>query len=242
MFFVKFKGHQSTLPMWTAILDLFLPPICPICRVHLQPWENTICLRCGFELPETRYHLWATNPMQEQLQNIFPVFRSSSLFLFDQHGKVAKMIHQMKYHHQKTIGTYCGNRLGHQLREIDIFQTVDMVVPVPLHPDRQRKRGYNQVFSFGRSLATHLNAGFSPDYLQRIRNTPHLAHANAQKRKALIADAFKLNPQLSPTAAKHLLLVDDVMTTGATLAACGKALRQKNSPRLSVATIACRLA
>ena len=227
--------------MWNTLLDLFLPPICTICQRTLHSWEQTFCLGCTFNLPETRFHLWPRNSMQQQLELLIPVYRSTSLFFFEHGNKTAHLIHQMKYNNQKYISDYCGIRLGETLKKITDFQSIDLVVPVPLHPKRFRKRGYNQVFGFASQLAEQLKADYCPDFILRSKHTPHLAQASAKQRKQWIKDAFILSDQSNYLNPKHLLLVDDVMTTGATLAACGASILNSESRRLSVATIGCRL-
>jgi len=227
--------------MWNTLLDLFLPPICPICERTLHSWEQPFCLGCTLNLPETRFHLWPNNSMQQQLELLIPVFRSTSLFFFEHGNRTAHLIHQMKYNNQKYISDYCGIRLGETLKKIPDFQSIDLVVPVPLHPKRFRKRGYNQVFGFASQLADQLKADYCPDFILRNKHTPHLAQASAKQRKQWIKDAFILSDQSNYLNPKHLLLVDDVMTTGATLAACGASILNSESRRLSVATIGCRL-
>ena len=179
--------------------------------------------------------------MQQQLELLIPVYRSTSLFFFEHGNKTAHLIHQMKYNNQKYISDYCGIRLGETLKKIPDFQSIDLVVPVPLHPKRFRKRGYNQVFGFASQLAEQLKADYCPDFILRSKHTPHLAQASAKQRKQWIKDAFILSDQSNYLNPKHLLLVDDVMTTGATLAACGASILNSESRRLSVATIGCRL-
>ena len=103
---------------------------------------------------------------------------------------------KMKYNNQKKIGHYCGYRLGLQLESFSSFKVIDAVIPVPLHPKRERKRGYNQVFAFAQSLANCLNAQFYPTALKRIRHTPYLAQATAEERHQIIANAFELHPAM----------------------------------------------
>lgn len=230
----------EALSMISSLLDLFLPPYCVVCNRALHPWEDFLCLSCSLQLPETRYHQWQDNPMRLHLLEVFTVHQATALFFYEMDGATAQLIHQMKYNNQKKIGHYCGYRLGLQLESFSSFKVIDAVIPVPLHPKRERKRGYNQVFAFAQSLANCLNAQFYPTALKRIRHTPYLAQTTAEERHQIIANAFELHPAMHNSKPQHFLLVDDVMTTGATLIACGRALNCEQKNRLSIATIAYR--
>ena len=148
------------------------------------------------------------------------------------------MIYQLKYGGQKQLGAYFGSLMGELLLALKEFKNVEAVIPVPLHPRRKRKRGYNQVSLFGKTIAQHLDVPFIEGLLLRTENTKQLAKTT-DDRNAVLKNAFELDTKNSNP--KHWLLVDDVITTGATLDACGSLLLKNPENQLSIATIGYRI-
>lgn len=170
------------------------------------------------------------------LQQLTPISYATSLFFFEQQGLVQQLIHQLKYMNGEQLGSLFGSLLGQKLVNSP-FLSCDLIVPIPLHKRRQRQRGYNQVSQFGQQLAKELQIDYVPHNLVRHKATKTLVWLNARQRTAQIKDAFSIVDS-SVFAGKHLLLVDDVVTTGTTFSEATNCLLQIEDVQVSVATIA----
>jgi ComF family protein len=188
------------------------------------------------ELPATNSHLSNSNPLVQLLQQLAPVSYATSLFFFEQQGLVQQLIHQLKYMNREQLVSLFGAQLGQKLSD-NPFLSCDLVVPIPLHKRRHRQRGYNQVSRFGQQIAKQLQIEYVSQNLVRKKATKTLVRLNAQQRIAQIKDAFSI-VDTSVFAGKHLLLVDDVVTTGTTLSEAANCLLQIDGVQVSVATIA----
>jgi competence protein ComFC len=224
--------------MFTVLDDLLqtlFPSYCLGCRKAI-PTKTTLCLHCLSELPTTNFHLSNSNPLMKLLQQLTPISYAISLFFFEQQGLVQQLIHQLKYMNGEQLGSLFGSLLGQKLVGSS-FLSCDLIVPIPLHRRRQRQRGYNQVSQFGQQLAKQLQIGYVPHNLIRHKATKTLVRLNTQQRAGQIKDAFSLI-DTSVFTGKHLLLVDDVVTTGTTLPEAANCLLQIEDAQVSVATIA----
>lgn len=223
-----------------SFVDLLFPRACISCSMHLDFYEKMLCLKCQLDLPQTHYHLEKENPLYKKLLMRFPLEHAAALFRFQKEGSTARMIHQFKYNKQATIGRYFGKWLGHTLLESPFFTTIDAVVPVPLHPSKQRARGYNQAEIIAEPVAKQLQVPLVNNSLLRIKKTKPLARIDHDARWKEVDQAFAIKRQL-PKSFEHLLLVDDVITTGATLNACARTLLKNSAVKLSIVSLACRL-
>ena len=217
------------------LLQTLFPTYCLGCKSAL-PKKAILCLYCISELPTTNSQLNTTNPLAILLQQLTPISYATSLFFFEQQGLVQQLIHQLKYMNREQLGNFFGAQLGQKLVGSS-FSSCDLVVPIPLHKRRQRQRGYNQVSQFGQQLVKQLQIDYVPHNLVRHKATKTLVRLNAHQRTAQIKDAFSVTDP-SAFAGKHLLLVDDVVTTGTTLSEAANRLLQIEDFRVSVATIA----
>lgn len=170
---------------------------------------------------------------------LFPVSQATALFYFQKQGLVASLIHQFKYEGVVAIGNHLGLWLGEQLHGSPHFKSITHIIPVPLHPKRQRKRGFNQAAVIAKKVAVVTQLPVLEHGLIRVKNTVQLAKAAHETRWATIQDAFEIHPNLKNQKG-HFLLIDDVITTGATLNACCKALRKHHAVSVSIAAIAVR--
>jgi len=217
------------------LLQTLFPTYCLGCR-RTVPQKTTLCLHCLSELPITNYHLSTFNPLLKLLNEITPVEAATSLVFFEKQGLVQQLIHQLKYMNKEQLGSVFGGLLGEKLLDSS-FSTCDYVVPIPLHRRRERKRGYNQVTQFGQQLAKQLHVEYIDRNLIRSKATKTLVRLNKQERVHQIKGAFSVvDPSIFIT--KHILLIDDVVTTGATLSEAANCLLQIEGVRVSVATIA----
>ena len=224
--------------MYTVFDDLLqtlFPNYCLGCKSAV-PKKTILCLHCLSELPKTNSHLSNSNHLVNLLQQLAPISYATSLFYFEQQGLVQQLIHQLKYMNREQLGNFFGTQLGQKLVNSP-FLSCDLIVPIPLHKRRQRQRGYNQVSQFGQQLAMQLQIVYVPQNLNRHKATKTLVRLNTHQRAAQIKNAFSVVDS-SVFAGKHLLLVNDVVTTGTTLSEAANCLLQIEGVQVSVATIA----
>ena len=216
-------------------LQTLFPTYCLGCRRAVPP-KTTLCLHCISELPITNNHLSTSNPLLKLLNEITPIEAATSLVFFEKQGLVQQLIHQLKYMNKEQLGSVFGGLLGEKLLDSS-FSTCNLVVPIPLHRRRERKRGYNQVTQFGQQLAKQLHVEYIDRNLIRSKATKTLVRLNKQERVHQIKGAFSVvDPSIF--IKKHILLIDAVVTTGATLSEAANCLLQIEGVRVSVATIA----
>ena len=245
----------------SALLDLVLPRVCVVCGRPLLPQERHLCTECLPDLPETRYYTLGHNPMADrfnaklQVDEYEPYAYAAALYHYRADSGYKKISQALKYHRDFGTGRWAAGLLGERLAASPLYADVDLVVPVPLHWTRRWERGYNQAAVIAREVARVLGAACAERLLRRCRRTRSQTHLHGEAKAANVVDAFALRrpsgffaffrrlfglPPQSVPAARHILLVDDVFTTGATLAACHRALRRAYGPqvRISVATLA----
>jgi ComF family protein len=218
-------------------VSLLFPELCPACQASLVANEYIICSDCRYNLPYTNFHLQADNIVAQQFYGKLKVEAAYALYYFTKGGKVQNLMHHFKYKGMQKIGNLLGNIAGTQLAKNPIFNTVDLIIPVPLHKKRLRERGYNQSTRFAEGLAEKLNAVVEDDNLQRMIATATQTHKSRFARFENMQDVFMIKyPE--KLIDKHVLLVDDIVTTGSTLEACGIELLKIPGLTLSIATIA----
>ncbi|WP_183564560.1 ComF family protein [Mucilaginibacter sp. SP1R1] len=218
-------------------VSLLFPELCPACQASLVANERIICSDCRYNLPFTNFHLQADNIVAQQFYGKINVTAAYALYYFTKGGKVQNLMHHFKYKGMQQIGTLLGNIAGLQLTESPVFNTVELIIPVPLHKSRLKERGYNQSTCFAQGLAQKLNAAVEDDNLQRRVATETQTHKSRFARFENMQDVFMVkHPERLMN--KHILLVDDIVTTGSTLEACGMELLKIPGLTLSIATIA----
>ena len=228
------KFQQTYLADFVSLL---FPQLCAACGESLVAGEELICMECRFSLPFTNFHLHADNIVAQQFWGRIKLEAAYALLYFIKGGKVQNLVHGLKYKGMKEIGSLLGEMAGTQLAKNEIFKTVDLVIPVPLHKKRLKQRGYNQAEWFAKGIAAQLNVPLETGNLVRPSPTETQTHKSRFDRYGNMQDVFTVN-YLENLAGKHILLVDDVVTTGSTLEACGLQLLKIDGLRLSVAAIA----
>lgn len=223
--------------MFHDFVDLLFPRICNACEISLSANEKVLCTRCLHALPVTNYHKERENPVEAIFFGRIPVENASSLLLFEKKGMVQSLIHNLKYRGQQEIGTFLGAWMGKELREQERFRKVSMVIPVPLHKKKLKKRGFNQVEKFGKEISKALEVPYV-DYLLLKKNTSQTQTVKKRfARWGNIGETFVLEKP-GELENEHVLLVDDLVTTGATLEACAEKLLQAKGVKISIATMA----
>ena len=226
--------------MLSDLFSLVYPDICHACEESLYSGEKTLCTSCLYHLPKTHYHLEYNNPVMRHFFGRADVAAAASLYFFDKGGKVQRLIHQLKYKGEQEVGVFLGKYYGAELCSSASFSPVDIILPVPLHPTKKARRGYNQSELFAEGLALGMQKKLNTDSLKRIR------HSSTQTRKARYErweNVWGIFKVVKPEnlEGKHILLADDVITTGATLEACAEVLLQIPGAKVSVVSIACSI-
>ncbi|MEZ2337017.1 ComF family protein [Mucilaginibacter sp. RCC_168] len=218
-------------------VSLLFPELCPACQTSLVVNEYIICSDCRYNLPYTNFHLQADNIVAQQFYGKIKVEAAYALYYFTKGGKVQNLMHHFKYKGMQQIGNLLGHIAGTQLAQNPVFNTVDLIIPVPLHKKRFQERGYNQSARFAEGLAEKLNAMVEDHNLLRTIATATQTHKSRFARFENMQDVFMIkHPE--KLINKHVLLVDDIITTGSTLEACGMELLKIPGLTLSIATIA----
>lgn len=223
---------------WTNFVSLLFPTLCQACGESLVTGEELICLNCRYNLPFTDFHLKPDNMVAQQFWGKIHLEGAYAMCYFAKGGKMQHLMHHFKYKGIQKIGNLLGNIAGEQLLKSPVFKSADVVIPVPLHKSRLRKRGYNQSMCFAEGLSEKMRIPIDENNLVRLRATETQTHRSRFSRFENMQEVFTLtNPESLRN--KHVLLVDDVVTTGSTLEACGTALLKAEGLKLSIATIAC---
>ena len=196
-----------------------------------------MCTFCRNQVPLTEYSFNEENAVDRIFYGRTDIKKAGAFLYFSEKGIVQNLIHKLKYEKQEEIGRFMGDWYGSVLAENSDLQDVDFVIPVPLHRKKLKKRGYNQVSLFASRLADHLEASYLPDILIKTVHTRSQTRKQRISRSQLTDDLFRLTDK-QIISGKHILLVDDVITTGATIEACARAIHQSHSVQLSVASMA----
>ncbi|MEY3367064.1 MAG: hypothetical protein RI973_219 [Bacteroidota bacterium] len=224
------------LPL-SDLLNLFYPHLCLACERNAPAYGEHICVPCQATLPLANFHHAAENPFAERFWGRVPIEAAAALYLFKKGSRVQHLLHQLKYRGKKEIGVLLGRQLGRQLSDSALFKELDLIVPVPLHPRKQRLRGYNQSEMFAMGLSQGLRIPCVKDGLRRVVHAGSQTQKSREERAEKIKDYFEVKrPDL--LSGKHILLADDVMTTGATLEVCAGCLLKQTGTKVSLATIA----
>lgn len=207
------------------------------CGGVLSKSESILCFICENNLPKTYFEKDAENVVFKRMYGRIPIQQATSFLYFDKGGLVQHLMHQLKYNDKKEIGLYLGKLLGQQLMQHSAYFNIDMIIPVPLHEKKLYQRGYNQSELFAKGIAEAMNKSLATDIISRIDYTQSQTGKNKFERWENVKDAFRLN-NAELIKGKQVLLVDDVITTGATLEACAQHLMNEEDVKISVATIA----
>lgn len=229
------------MPVFSAVfenlLELLFPKNCEACGKPLNRHENVICSHCLYHLPRTHFHLHKENPVKEIFHGRVFLNSATSFLFFNKGGKVQHLIHQLKYNGKKEIGIYLGSLLGKELSQSMLYHDVDFIIPVPLHPVKEKKRGYNQSQIVCMGMAQEMEAEVAMDVLFRKYHSTTQTRKSRYERWENVKDIFELK-RTSKLEEKHVLLVDDVITTGSTIEACGNLLATIPGIKISVSSLA----
>ncbi len=216
---------------------LFFPDLCVNCLFPTPSSKDPLCLRCLADLPYTEFHTQLENPFTERFWGRVPLQSGTAFLYFEKKAVVQKLIHALKYDGRPDVGRALGLMFGEVLSTAALFQNIDGIVPTPLHRNRQLERGYNQSEVLARGMAKAMQVPLLDRVLIRRQATTTQTKKSRLERFANVGQAFEL-VEGERINGKHVLLVDDVLTTGATLEACGLELLKGRDVKLSMATLA----
>jgi competence protein ComFC len=216
---------------------IFYPDLCVNCENQLEKNENTICTFCRHDLPLTNFTNYSENKIAKTFYGRIIIEKANTLLFYRKEGITKKLIHELKYKGNEEIGSFFGNWLGEILKQNNEFSDINLIVPVPLHPKKLKQRGYNQVSKFGEKLSYHLNKPFLENVLLRTSTSKTQTFKARFERFNNNETKFQSN-NTSSFKNKHILLIDDVITTGATIESCAKELQKTEGVKISILTMA----
>lgn len=225
-----------SLPKLDDFLSLLYPNLCLACEKNTPTESSQICLQCQADLPQTNFHLEKENALMELFWGRIELVHATALYYFRKGGRTQHLIHQLKYANQPQIGVQLGELLGIQLATSAFYQDIDYVIPVPLHPRKERIRGYNQSDAIAQGISSGMGKPWERGILRRVVFTETQTKKNRMERMKNVGGAFEV---FTPhrIEGKHILLVDDVVTTGATLEVCALTLLKIKGVRVSLAVL-----
>ena len=219
------------------INNILLPRVCFGCNAQLFRGESILCAVCRHDVPLTDHNYLEENAVDRIFYGRIPIKKAASFTFFSKKGLIKNLLHWLKYKNQEQIGGFLGDWCGAQLKNDPGFGKIDVVIPVPLHPKKLKKRGYNQVALFAQKIAGNIQAAYRDDVLLKVVNTKTQTKKDRQSRWESSKEAFVLNPDAKINF-RHVLLVDDVITTGATIEICARTLLEQHDLEISVLSMA----
>ncbi len=217
-----------------GLSHIFFPRICEGCQTPLIKTEQVLCLHCLEKLPLTCHYNQPDNEAAMRFAGRFPFHVAVSFTYFISHGLVQHLLHGLKYRGKKDVGRFLGRQFALALQQTAWIHTVDLILPVPLHKKKEAARGYNQSVLIAEGMHSVLQIPYSAKMLLRIKQTESQTLKTRKERAENMEGAFTTHASLQ---GKHVLLLDDVLTTGATLEACAQTVLQQKNVRVSLATI-----
>jgi len=237
----------------TALLSLFYPRICPMCEEYIGEGQvpGTLCKTCLAQLPRTEQAETPENLTEMTLtgsdsvmvrdtgqnmvrtKKVMHLERAAAFLFFDKEDPIRDLVHVLKYADRPEIGYQLGRQAAMEFQYADFFDGIDVIVPLPLHPKRLRERGYNQSEYIARGISDVTGIPVDTTHVERIKNTPKQALQKGAERKANVQNAFAVNHP-EQMYRKHILVVDDLITTGETMRSCLKAMRRFRGAKFSV--------
>lgn len=223
--------------IFSSTMHLLYPHVCTGCGSDLLEKDNLLCLTCIYDLPHTNFAALANNPVEKDFWGRINLVAAYSQFYFSKAFLVQHLIHQLKYKGDTKIGFYLGEIMGKTMLQSNRFSTLDALIPLPLFADKEHKRGYNQATVICNGISSVMNIPVLNGAVIRKHATETQTSKHRTERWENVKDSFKV-AKSAELNGKNLLLVDDVVTTGATLEACGNVILNATNARLSIATLA----
>ena len=228
--------------MWiTSLFDDFIsliyPKICLGCNNSLLKHEQCICTICQFHIPKTNHFKEKKNDLQKLFWGKVQLNHAAALYEFVKDSPLQKMIHALKYEENQEVGIYLGKQIAYEIEDSTLLKGIDYIIPVPLHPKKEKLRGYNQSMSIAKGIQEILKTEIEITTLQRTVDTESQTKKNKYSRWENVGNVFEIR-DVEKLKHKHILLIDDVVTTGSTLESCVTTLQQIEGIKVSIVTIA----
>ena len=222
---------------WSRLVDLIAPRACVVCGGRLGIHEFFLCGSCNLQLPRTNY---ADNPYENDMARLFwgqlPVERCAALFFYRGGSGPSQILYELKYKNHPEIGEFFGRMIAEEWNDTGFFEGIDLIVPVPLAKERQRQRGYNQSLHIARGIGSVTRLPIVTNAVSREQFVESQTQKDRWQRNENVEGCFRLNDG-SALKGRHVLLVDDVVTTGATICSCGREMLKAGDVRFSILTI-----
>lgn len=218
-------------------ISLFYPKVCAACDGELLSGEKFICVDCLLQLPYTGFVNQSPNTVEQMFWGRVELEAATSYLYFKKGNRTRKIMHRIKYKGEKELAQHIGKMMGEELKRSEKFKLIEGIIPIPLHKKKQRKRGFNQSEWFAKGLAEKLDVEVITDVLLKTSETKSQTKKNRWQRWLNMGEQFVVK-QPETIVNKHILLVDDIVTTGATLEACAIALKGATDCKISIATMA----
>ncbi len=227
--------------IYTILSDfirLIYPKLCVVCHTNLVRGEEHICTSCLYDLPRTNMHLTLNNEAEKRFWGKVEIKKATSFLFYEKGGVTQKIINSIKYKDNKELAVTMARHAATDINKSEYYADIDIIVPVPLHPTKERKRGYNQSEWICKGLSEIMQKPYSTQIIERAKANPSQTKKSVYERHTNTQGIFQLKSDKVNLEGKHLLLVDDVLTTGATLEACITALSQIPNCKISIFTLA----
>lgn len=223
--------------LFTDLIRLFFPPCCIACGNALSVGEECLCLPCLQELPKIRYNPAEANEIEKRFWGKIPVEHATSYFQYTKGSDFDKILFDLKYHGKKEIGEIMGRYMAKSLSDSNFFRDIDIIIPIPLHKNRYKKRGYNQSEWLAKGISEITQIPINTTSIKRVIPNSTQTHKNLWDRWEDVQNIFEI---ILPheIQEKHILLVDDVLTTGATIISCATAIMKVQGVKISILTLA----
>jgi len=228
---------MAVIRILTDFIRLFYPNLCMVCHNDLAQGESVICISCLYNIPRTKYWFDPDNSVAKIFWGRAFVQNACSFFFFAKGSRYRKLLHHLKYNGKKEIGFVLGKEFGNELKRVDSYKNIDFIVPVPLHPKRFKQRGYNQAEEIAKGLQESMGIPLSTKNLIRSGYTETQTRKTRTQRVENVSKAFRLENS-DDFKGKHILIVDDIVTTGATLEECASVVLEADDAKVSIVTLA----
>lgn len=234
------RSIQTIKNYFNALIHLLYPSICVVCARALNNQERTICIPCCLSLPLTTFHLITQNPLEKKFWGREDIQTVNSLLFMEKHSITEKLIYALKYQNREDVGEFLAEQCIARYKSYWQNTGINAIVCIPLHSKRQKQRGYNQCNRFCQSLSASLGIPFYADAMVRLSFQSSQTQMSRTSRWENVKDAFQLTDK-NDLNGKKILLVDDVLTTGATLEACVASINKSCNAKVHIFTMACKI-
>lgn len=229
---------RPSISFWTRLFDLIAPRCCVVCGRRLSITEEVICLTCNRHLPRTGFQ---KNPYENEMAKMFwhlmPIERAAALFFYESHSEVCNIIYELKYNDYPEVGVVMGRQMAKEFEESHFFDGIDAIIPIPLAKKRERERGYNQSEKIAEGIHEVTGIPVMDQMVKRSRFDSSQTRLNRWERLENVEHLYQPTQETEQLQGKHILLVDDVVTTGATVLACADCLKHIPHIRFSVVSL-----